>query len=115
MPNAFGLLDYEWDAPLLDEDRDRLLDKMAAVVRKWRLEVPAVLFLESGAPLSYIGGQSLVAFSPLVAPLLRGGLDDVQRLSQLLAKPENVRRLIDLLSEEPSEGAQCSTQVTTGG
>jgi len=103
VPNAFGLLDYEWDAPLPDADRDRLLEKMAAAVRKWRLEVPAVLFLESSAPLSFIGGQGLVAFSPLVAPLLRGGLDDVQRLSQLLANPENVRRLIDLLSEEPTE------------
>ncbi len=99
MPNAFGLLDYEWDAPLSDEDRDRLLAKMAAAVHKWRLEVPAILFLESSAPLSYIGGQSLVAFSPFVAPLLPGGLNDVQRLSQLLARPENVRRLIDLLSE----------------
>jgi len=103
VPNAFGLLDYEWDAPLPDADRDRLLEKIAAAVRKWRLEVPAVLFLESSAPLSYIGGQGLVAFSPLVAPLLRGGLNDVQRLSQLLAKPENMRRLIDLLSEEPTE------------
>lgn len=101
MSNAFGLLDYEWDAPLSDEDRDRLLEKMAAAVRKWRLEVPAVLFLETGAPLSHIGGQSLVAFSPLIAPLLRGGLNDVQRLSQLLNRPENVRRLIDILSEEP--------------
>ncbi len=100
MPNAYGLLDYEWDAPLPDEDRDRLLDRMAAVVRKWRLEVPAVLFLESCAPLSYIGGQSLVAFSPLIAPILRGGLNDVQRLSQLLANPENVRRLIDLLTDD---------------
>jgi hypothetical protein len=105
VPNAFGLLDYEWDAPLSDGDRDRLLDKMADVVRKWRLEVPAVLFLESSAPLSYIGGQGLVAFSPLIAPILRGGLNDVQRLSQLLANPENVRRLIDLLSEERGEGA----------
>ena len=60
---------------------------------------PAVLFLESSAPLSYIGGQGLVAFSPLIAPLLRGGIGDVQRLSQLLANPENVRRLIDLLSD----------------
>ncbi len=101
MPNAFGLLDYDWDAPLSDEDRDRLLGRMAATFRKWRLEVPVVLFLETSAPLSHIGGQSLVAFSPLIAPLLRGGLNDVQRLSQLLNRPENVRRLIDILSEEP--------------
>ncbi len=105
MANSFGLLDYEWDTPLSDEDRDRLLDKMVAVIHKWRLEVPAVLFLESSAPLSHIGGQGLIAFSPLVAPLLRGGINDVQRLSQLLARPENVRRLIDLLSDS-AEGKE---------
>ena len=99
MTNSLGLLDFEWDAPLSDEDRDRLLDKVVSVVHKWRLEVPAVLFLESTAPLSSIGGQGLIAFSPLVAPLLRGGINDVQRLSRLLAKPENIRRLIDLLSD----------------
>ena len=99
MPNSLGLLDFEWDAPLSEADRDRLLERMVAAVHRWRLEVPAVLFLESSAPLSYIGGQGLVAFSPLVAPLLPGGIADVQRLSQLLANPENVRRLIDLLSD----------------
>ncbi len=108
MPNSLGLLDFEWDAPLSEADRDRLLERMVAAVHRWRLEVPAVLFLESSAPLSYIGGQGLVAFSPLVAPLLPGGIADVQRLSQLLANPENVRRLIDLLSDsaekkEPKE------------
>ena len=103
-PNAYGLLDFEWDAPLPDADRDRLLEKMAATVRKWRLEVPTILFLESHLPLNTLAGQGLIAFSPLVAPLLPGGLGDVQRLSQLLAHPENVRRLLDMLSqEEPSQ------------
>ena len=110
MSNAFGLLDYEWDAPLSDEDRDRLLDKMAGAVRKWRLEVPVVLFLETSAPLSHIGGQSLIAFSPLIAPLLRGGISDVQRLSQLLARSENVRRLIDILSEGSSEESHAARE-----
>ncbi|MDQ2801065.1 MAG: hypothetical protein M3Y13_15645 [Armatimonadota bacterium] len=103
MPNSLGLLDFEWDAPLSDEDRDRMLDKMVAAIHKWRLEVPAILFLETSAPLSNIGGQSLVAFSPFIAPLLRGGIRDVQRLSRLLANPENVRRLIDLLSDSAEE------------
>ena len=103
MANSLGLLDFEWDAPLSDADRDHLLEKIVAAIHKWRLEVPAVLFLETSAPLSYIGGQGLVAFSPLVAPLLPGGIADVQRLSQLLAKPENVRRLIDLLSDSAEE------------
>jgi len=99
MPHAFGLLDFDWEAPLSDEDRDRIFDKIVGVVRKWRLEVPAVLFLESSAPLGHIAGQGLVAFSPLVAPLLAGGIHSVQRLQKLLAEPKNVQHLIDLLSE----------------
>ncbi len=105
MSNALGLLDFEWDAPLSEEERDRILDKIVTGIRKWRMEVPAVLFLESNLPLNTLAGQGLIAFSPFVAPLLAGGLGDVQRLSQLLSKPENMRRLIDLLSDNPGEKA----------
>ncbi len=99
MTNAFGLLDFEWDATLSDEDRDHILGKIVAGVRKWRMEVPAMLFLESSAPLSPLAGQGLIAFSPFVAPLMPSGITDVQRLHKLLARPENIRRLIDLLSD----------------
>lgn len=97
MPN--GLLQFDWDAPLSDEDRDTLLSSAVKAVRKWRLEVPVALFLESSAPLGRIAGQGLVAFSPFVAPALPGGLSDVQRLHKLLEQPENLRRLIDLLTD----------------
>lgn len=103
MNNAFGLLDFEWDAPLSDEDRNHILDRIVAGVRKWRMEVPVVLFLESSAPLSSLAGQGLIAFSPFVAPLMPSGIGDVQRLHKLLARPENIRRLIDLLSDGPKE------------
>ena len=105
MSSAFGLLDFEWDAPLSDEDRDRILDKIVSAVRKWRLEVPAMLFLESTAPLGRLGGQGLVAFSPFVAPMMPSGIADVQRLHKLLENPENLRRLIDRIAEpDPANG-----------
>ncbi len=94
-----GLLQFDWDAPLPDEDRDKLLNGAVKAVRKWRLEVPVALFLESSAPLGRIAGQGLVAFSPFVAPALPGGIADVQRLHKLLERPENLRRLIDLLMD----------------
>jgi len=106
LASAFGLLDYDWDTPLPDSDRDRILSKIVAAVRKWRLEVPAILFLESGSPLSHIAGQGLVAFSPLIAPLMPRGITDVQRLNKLLERPENMQRLINLLSETESDAAR---------
>ena len=98
-----GLLQFDWDAPLSDEERDRILSGVVAAVRKWRMEVPVALFLEASAPLGRIAGQGLVAFSPFVAPALPGGLGDVQRLHKLLERPENLRRLIDsLMDTEPA-------------
>ena len=34
---------------------------------------------------------------------MRGGLTDVQRVSKLLERPQNVQRLIDLLSDAEPE------------
>lgn len=103
MANSYGILDFDWDAPVADEERDRLFDKIIGVVRKWRLEVPAALFLEASAPLSHIAGQSLVAFSPFIAPWLPNGIHGVQRLQKILETPQNVQILIDRICEtEPS-------------
>ncbi len=99
MRNLPGLLGFDWDAPVPDDDRDQLFAKIAGTIHKWRLEVPAVLFLESSAPLSHIAGQGLVAFSPFVAPWLPDGIHGVQRLQKILEQPQNVRLLIDRIAE----------------
>ena len=101
-----GIFQFDWEAPLSDEDRDGLLNGIVKAVRKWRLQIPAALFLESTAPLGRIAGQGLVAFSPFVAPALPGGLGDVQRLHKLLERPENLRRLIDLLMDTEANTEQ---------
>lgn len=103
MLNSPGLLGFDWDLPVTDEDRDALLGKFIGVIRKWRLEVPAILFLESTAPLGKIAGQGLVAFSPFAAPLFAGGIQSVQKLHMVLEDPKNIQRMIDLLSENRAE------------
>ena len=103
MANAFGLFQFDWDAALSDEDSDKMLDKIAASIGKWRMEVPTILFLESSGPLSPLAGQGLIAFSPFVASVMPHGLSDVQRLSKLLERPENTRRLVDKLSDQLAE------------
>ena len=100
MANAFGLFQFDWDAALSEEEADQMLDKIAASIGKWHMEVPAILFLESSGPLSPLAGQGLIAFSPFVAPAMPQGLTDVQKLSKLLERPGNVRRLVDKLSDQ---------------
>ena len=106
MPNAFGLLNFDWNAPLPVEERDDILDKIVGIVRKWRLEVPMILFLESTAPLGHIAGQGLVAFAPFAAPFFANGIQGVQKLHTLLEDPKNIQRLIDLLSETEPDAAR---------
>ena len=105
-PNAFGLLNFDWDAPLPDAQRDEMLHKVAGIARKWRMEVPMILFLESTALLGHVAGQGLVAFSPFAAPLFADGIQGVQKLHRLLEQPENIQRLIDLLTETETNAAR---------
>ena len=69
------------DAPLTAED-EALLDKIAERVVRMGLAVPAVFFLESVKPLSFVGSQALVFFEPFVRAFLV--LPDYERFAKLM-------------------------------
>jgi len=106
MPSLPGFFQFDWDASVPDETRDKLFDAIVKGIRKWRLEVPASLFLEIHAPLSHLAGQGMIAFAPFLAPLLPGGVRDLQAVSKLLERPENVRLLIDRITQEELDAAR---------
>jgi hypothetical protein len=106
MPSPGGLLTLDWDTPVPEEVRERIFGKILWAVRRWRLELPVTLFLESTAPLSDLAGQGMIVGSPLLALLVPGGLADVQRLSKLLQDPGNVRLLIDRINGEGTDAAR---------
>lgn len=99
MPSRPSVFAFDWDADVSDETRDRLFDKIVEVVHRWRLEMPVMMLLETGAPMSHLAGQGLVLGAPFLAPWLPGGVADVQTLSKILEKPANVRRLLDRLAD----------------
>jgi hypothetical protein len=85
------------DAEFTTEERDRLIDKVANGVVKRRMEAPAVMFLELHKPLSFIGSQALIVGSPFVGPFV--GIENVHRVSKLIADRSNVERLIQRIEE----------------
>jgi hypothetical protein len=105
MTGNLNFLTFDWGADVSNAERDRLFDSVVGIIRKRRLEVPAALFLEISAPLGHVAGQGLIVFAPFIAPWLPGGVGALQKVSKLLERPENVRLLIDRLSEpaEPTE------------
>ncbi|MCI0331477.1 MAG: hypothetical protein L0196_11140 [candidate division Zixibacteria bacterium] len=63
--DAFAL-HPEGDKPKLTEKQSELLDKLAQKVVGYKMTVPAIMFLETVKPLSYIGSQTMVFFEPMV-------------------------------------------------
>jgi hypothetical protein len=77
--------------PLAAEDR-ALLDRLALRVVEMRLEVPAILALEGGRPLSLVAGQTMLFFEPLIQSLFR--FDDTRRYAALVERREALDYLL---------------------
>lgn len=100
MTNPFA---FDWDAPVPDDERDRLLEKMANQVVRRGLAMPAVWMLEIHQPVMPLLGQAAIAFSPFLGALFAGGAFDLQKYTSLMRRRENVDRLIALIDRREEE------------
>jgi hypothetical protein len=82
--------------PLTDEDV-ALLERVAARVVELRMEVPAILALEGGSPLSVIAGQTMIFFEPFVTAMLR--LPDYRRFARLVERRDVLGRLTGMIED----------------
>jgi len=88
-----------------EADREEaLLRKVAEKVVGMGLAVPAVFFLESSKPLSFIGSQALVFFEPFVKAFLN--LSSYDRFASMMEDRANVERLIRRIEEIEDERAK---------
>ena len=106
MLDSVSLLNFDWDADVSDDVRDRLFQRIATVVHKWRLEMPFMLWLETTAPLANLAGQGAIVMSPFLAPVLPGGLREMQVLVKLLSDTKNVKLLLDRIEAEAANAAR---------
>ena len=92
--HAFAL--EESDETLPAEDR-ALLAKVADFVVKRGMTAPAILFLASLQPLSFIGSQAMVFFQPILTSFF--SRKEYGHLARILERRESVDRLIELIEE----------------
>ena len=85
------------EAELPEAERDRLLERAAREVVRRRLQVPTVLALELHRPLTFLGSQALIVFTPMLAPAF--GLGNLQQLTRLLEDGANLDRLVNRIEE----------------
>lgn len=74
---------------------ERVLERVAARVVELRMEVPAILTIESSLPMSVVAGQTLHFFQPVVQALFR--LPDYQRFASLIERRHALEYLVSLI------------------
>ena len=82
----------------LPPEDQALFDRMARWIVERRMETPAVLFLESSRPLSFVGAQAMHFFQPLASVLFAG--PDYERLARLMEDRANLSILLATIEGE---------------
>lgn len=96
---------------LPQEERERqreLIERLAAKIVERRLTAPAVLFLESAKPLSFLGNQALIFFQPIVQTVFNFRVYD--EITDLLEDRENVEHLLKKIEELEAQHLQKSRE-----
>lgn len=78
-----------------------LLDRLARRVVELRLELPAILTLETSKPLSLLAGQTLVFFEPMVQAMF--SFPDYRRFALLIERREAVEALIQSIERHADQ------------
>ncbi len=82
-------------------DQEAILTQVAEEIVKRELTAPAILFLDSMKPLSFLGGQLMAFFSPFVHMVLDSKSYDL--FAETIENRENVEFLIKMI-EDCAEG-----------
>jgi hypothetical protein len=92
----FWMMKDEERTEALAEKRETL-DRLAVRIVERRLAAPAILFLESSKPLSFIGNQAMVFFQPIVQTIFNfKSYDDIM---DLLEDRANIEYLLKKIEE----------------
>ena len=78
-----------------ESEQHALLEKAAIWIVRRGLTTPAILFLETGKPLNFLGSQLLIGFSPFIQVIFKG--IEYQKFALILEKDANVELLIELI------------------
>ncbi len=78
-------------------EKRETLDRLAEKIIERRLAAPAILFLESSKPLSFLGNQAMVFFQPIVQTIFNfKTYDDIM---DLLEDRDNIEYLLKKIEE----------------
>ncbi len=84
-----------------EDEKDKFLEKLSEDIVQRRLGIPAIIFLESIKPLSFVGSQIMVMMNPFVQAIFN--TKNFWMLTLILEKRENVECLIEKIERRLDE------------
>jgi hypothetical protein len=87
----------------LPEHRE-IMDRFARKIVDWRMTAPAILFLESAKPLSFLGNQALVFFQPIVQSIF--SFKTYDEVVEILEDRDNLEYLLSRVEDFEAEVAK---------
>ena len=81
-----------------EEDFSEFMSKIAKEIVQRQLTVPAIIFLETIKPLSFLGNQVLIFANPIVSLVVQSG--NYYKFVRMLEDRENVEKLTIAIEEE---------------
>ena len=111
LKNAFGTGDeFQYVAPeeVPEERRKEIIKVLAKAMVERRLTAPAIFFLESVKPLSFVGSQAMVFLQPVIQAIFP--FRSYNELSVMMEDRENVEELICEMERLESEDREKRSQ-----
>ena len=101
-----------WDREATEEETEELIQKAAALIRKRKMETPAIFAIEMHKPLASVGAQATMFFAPFLVPFF--GTEGVGAYSAIFSKRRNLERLLEILEQPPVEAERVSETEPVG-
>ncbi|MBS1719104.1 MAG: hypothetical protein JST35_01515 [Armatimonadetes bacterium] len=86
-----------WTSEPTEEEVEEAIQQAFEDISKRKLELPALLALESHKPFANVMAQMSLGLAPFLVPLF--GFDRVNNYSRVFSKRENLERLIARLDD----------------
>ena len=86
---------------VFNEDELALVARLAAIIHKRRLTLPATMFLECMQPLNYIGSQAMVFLRPFLTFFFSPKEYDM--LQGILERRKGMKMIIEALENAPHQ------------
>lgn len=103
-PGSHDLIDLEGT-----EDYSDLMEKISKAIVQRQLTVPAIIFLESIKPLSFLGNQMLIFANPVISLVVQSG--NYYKFIRMIENRENIEKLTIMIEEENARDVQSRREL----